>query len=75
MKKKSHKNLLIEVDSVEQLNQFFFPKLFWCYLHFTCFKYLVSPAKDVKGNGDLFDKLKLALTLICHKLLQLFSIF
>ena len=41
---------------------FSFPKMFQCSCIFTCFKYLVSPAKNVKGNGELFDKLKLALT-------------
>ena len=29
---------------------------------FNCFKNLVSPAKDVKKNSDIFDKLKLART-------------
>ena len=59
--KKTH--ILIQVDSEEQLNQFFpSQKCFSVPCIFTCFKYLVSPAKDVKGNGELFDKLKLALT-------------
>ena len=54
---------MIQVDSEEQLNQFFpSQKCFSVPCIFTCFKYLVSPAKDVKGNGELFDKLKLALT-------------
>ena len=55
--KKTHYHILIQVDSEEQLNHFFPSQK-----SFTCFKYLVSPAKDVKGNGELFDKLKLALT-------------
>ena len=29
---------------------------------FTCFKYLVSPAEDVRVKVELFDKLQLALT-------------
>ena len=63
MKKKIHYHILIQVDSEEQLNQFFpSQKCFSVPCIFTCFKYLVSPAKDVKGNGELFDKLKLALT-------------
>ena len=63
MKKKFHYHILIQVDSEEQLNQFFpSQKCFSVACIFTCFKYLVSPAKDVKGNGELFDKLKLALT-------------
>ena len=41
---------------------FSFPKCFSVPCIFTCFKYLVSPAKDVKGNGEIFDKLKLGLT-------------
>ena len=54
---------MIQVDSEEQLNQFFpSQKCFSVPCIFTCFKYLVSPAKYVKGNGELFDKLKLALT-------------
>ena len=54
---------MIQVDSEEQLHQFFpSQKRFSVPCVFTCFKYLVSPAKDVKGNGELFDKLKLALT-------------
>ena len=54
---------MIQVDSEEQLHQFFpSQKCFSVPCVFTCFKYLVSPAKDVKGNGELFDKLKLALT-------------
>ena len=54
---------MIQVDSEEQLNQFFpSQKCFSVTCIFTCFKYLVSPAKDVKGNGELFDKLKLATT-------------
>ena len=61
--KKTHYHILIQVDSEEQLNQFFpSQKCFSVPCIFTCFKYFVSPAKDVKGNGDLFDKLKLALT-------------
>ena len=61
--KKSHYHILIQVDSEEQLNQFFSSqKSFSVPCIFTCFKYLVSPTKDVKGNGELFDKLKLALT-------------
>ena len=40
--------------------------MFQCSCIFTCFKYLVSPAKDVKGNGQLFDKLKLALTYLAQ---------
>ena len=61
--KKNHYHILIQVDSEEQLNQFFpSQKSFSVPCIFTCFKYLVSPAKDVKGNGELFDKLKLALT-------------
>ena len=56
-------HILIQVDSEEQLIQFFpSQKSFSVPCIFTCFKYLVSPAKDVKGNGELFDKLKLALT-------------
>ena len=51
------------VDSEEQLNQFFSSqKRFSVPCVFTCFKYLISPAKIVKGNGELFDKRKLALT-------------
>ena len=54
---------MIQVDSEGQLNQFFpSQKYFSVPCIFTGFKYLVSPAKDVKGNGDLFDKLKLAIT-------------
>ena len=61
--KKTHYHILIQIDSEEQLNQFFpSQKCFSVPCIFTCFKYLVSPAKDVKGNGELFDKLKLALT-------------
>ena len=61
--KKIHYHILIQVDSEEQLNQFFpSQKCFSVPCIFTCFKYLISPAKDVKGNGELFDKLKLALT-------------
>ena len=60
---KNHHHILIQVDSEEQLNQFFpSQKYFSVPCIFTCFKYLVSPAKDVKRNGELFDKLKLALT-------------
>ena len=63
MKKKFHYHTLIQVNSEEQLNQFFpSQKCFSVLCIFTCFKYLVSPAKDVKGNGELFYKLKLALT-------------
>ena len=63
MKKQSHYHILIQVDSEEQLNQFFpSQKCFSVPCIFTCFKYLVSPSKDVKGNGELFDQLKLALT-------------
>ena len=63
MKKKTHYLILIQVVSKEQLNQFFpTQKCFSVPCIFACFKYLVSPAKDVKGNGELFDKLKLALT-------------
>ena len=63
MNKKIQHHILIQVDSEEQLNQFFpSQKRFSVPCIFTCFKYLVSPAKDVKGNGELFDKLKLALT-------------
>ena len=55
---------MIQVHSKKQLNQFFSSqKSFSVPCIFTCFKYLVSPpAKDVKGNNELFDKLKLALT-------------
>ena len=54
---------MIQVDSEEQLNQFFpSQKCFSASCIFTSFKYLVSPAKEVKGNCELFDKLKLALT-------------
>ena len=54
---------MIQVHSEEQLNKFFpSQKCFSIPCIFTCFKYLVFPAKDVKGNGELFDKLKLALT-------------
>ena len=61
--KKSHYHMLIQVDSEEQLNQLFpSQKRFSIPCIFTCFKYLVSTAKDVKGNVELFDKLKLALT-------------
>ena len=63
MKEKTHHQILIQVDSEEQLNHFFpSQKCFSVLCIFTCFKYLVSPANDVKGNGELFDKLKLALT-------------
>ena len=58
---------MIQVHSEEQLNQFFpSQKCFSVPCIFTCFKYLVSPAKDVKGNGELFDKLKLALTYLAQ---------
>ena len=54
---------MIQVGSEEQINQFFpSQKGFSVPFIFNCFKYLVSPAKDVKGSGELFDKLKLALT-------------
>ena len=64
IKKKTHYHILIQVHSKKQLNQFFpSQKSFSVPCIFTCFKYLVSPpAKDVKGNGELFDKLKLALS-------------
>ena len=61
--KKAFYHILIQVDSEEQLNQLFpSQKCFSIPCIFTCFKYLVSTAKDVKGNSELFDKLKLALT-------------
>ena len=47
------------VLSVEQI--FSFPKMFSCSLLFTCFECLVSTAKNVKRNGEIFDKIKLAL--------------
>ena len=54
---------MIQLDSEEQLNQFFpSQKCFSVPCIFTCFNYLVSLAKDIKGNVELFDKLKLALT-------------
>ena len=60
---KIHYHVLIQVYSRGQLNQFFpSQKCFSVPCIFTCFKYLVSPAKDVKGNGEIFDKLKLGLT-------------
>ena len=63
IEKESHYHILIQVDSEEQLNQLFpSQKCFSVPCIFTCFKFLVSPAKDVKGNGELLDKLKLALT-------------
>ena len=52
--KKTHYHILIQVDSEEHLNQFFpSQKCFSVPCIFTCFKYLVSPAKDVKGNWNL----------------------
>ena len=54
---------MIQVDSEEQLDHFFpSQKYFGVPCIFICFKYLVSLAKNVKENGDIFDKLKLALT-------------
>ena len=54
---------MIQVDSEKQLNQLFpYQKCFSVPCIFTCFKYLVFPANDVKGIGELFDKPKLALT-------------
>ena len=67
--KKTQYLILIQEDSEEQLNHFFpSQKCFKVPCIFTCFKYLVSLAKDVKGNGELFDKPKLAQ--IQHNLLQ-----
>ena len=61
--KKKRLSYLIQIDSEEQLNAIFYSKnCFSVPCTFTCFKYIVSPAKDVKGNGELFDKLKPALT-------------
>ena len=61
--KKTHFRLLIQADSEEQSDQFFpFQKCFGVPFIFICFKYLVSPAKNVKENGDIFDNIKLALT-------------
>ena len=54
---------MIQVDSEEQSDQFFpSQKCFGVPFIFICFKYLVSPAKNLKENGDIFDNIKLALT-------------
>ena len=61
--KKTHYHKLIQVDSDERSNQFFpSQKCFSVPCIFNCFKILVSPAKDVRGNGELFDNIKLVLT-------------
>ena len=52
---------MIQVDSEEQLNQFFPSQKCFNVPRIFMFKSLVPPAKDVKGNGEVFDKLKLAL--------------
>ena len=68
LKKKSQYHILVQVDSEEKLNLFFPSFRVPCI--FICFKYLVSPAKDIKINGELFDKLKLALTYSSQQLVS-----
>ena len=46
---------------MKQLKNLLPSKTFSVTCSFTCFKYSVSSSKDVKGNGDLFDELKLNL--------------